>query len=125
MIVPFAFLFFPFYGWALCFRIGTLVFLAIRIALPLPFFFLNNPTRPHARAGTKFPTFQHPNLLKHRPQNLLLKNIISDLTVALRIHIECGSRLGGVSLEFTGELNECYGVSWEVRFFFCYHFGPL
>jgi 3-deoxy-7-phosphoheptulonate synthase len=33
-------------------------------------------------------------------------NIVSELTSCLRIHSECGSRLGGVSLEFTGELNE-------------------
>ncbi|KAH9055361.1 DAHP synthetase [Lactarius vividus] len=32
--------------------------------------------------------------------------IISELTSCLRIHSECGSRPGGVSLEFTGELNE-------------------
>ena len=32
--------------------------------------------------------------------------IISELTSCLRIHNECGSRLGGVSLEFTGELTE-------------------
>ncbi|KAJ7476682.1 DAHP synthetase [Mycena latifolia] len=30
---------------------------------------------------------------------------ISELTVCLRIHAACGSRLGGVSLEFMGELN--------------------
>lgn len=33
-------------------------------------------------------------------------NIVSELTSALRIHTECDSRLGGVSLEFTGELSE-------------------
>lgn len=39
----------------------------------------------------------------------------------MRIHNECGSRLGGVSLEFTGELNdegfsvtECVGGSMEL-----------
>ena len=39
----------------------------------------------------------------------------------MRIHTECGSRLGGVSLEFTGELNdegfsvtECVGGSMEL-----------
>jgi 3-deoxy-7-phosphoheptulonate synthase len=39
----------------------------------------------------------------------------------LRIHAVCGSRLGGVSLEFTGELNEegfsvteCVGGSTEL-----------
>jgi 3-deoxy-D-arabino-heptulosonate 7-phosphate (DAHP) synthase class II len=39
----------------------------------------------------------------------------------LRIHTACGSRLGGVSLEFTGELNdegfsvtECIGGSMEL-----------
>lgn len=39
----------------------------------------------------------------------------------MRIHAECGSRLGGVSLEFTGELNdegfsvtECVGGSMEL-----------
>ncbi|KAL6307075.1 DAHP synthetase [Sparassis latifolia] len=32
--------------------------------------------------------------------------IISELTSCIRIHSECSSRLGGVSLEFTGELNE-------------------
>ena len=48
-------------------------------------------------------------------------NIISELTASLRIHTECGSRLGGVSLEFTGELNEegysvteCLGGSMEL-----------
>ncbi|KAI0067658.1 DAHP synthetase [Artomyces pyxidatus] len=47
--------------------------------------------------------------------------IISELTSCLRIHAECGSRLGGVSLEFTGELNEegfsvteCLGGSMEL-----------
>lgn len=33
-------------------------------------------------------------------------NIISELTSCLRIHAKHGSRLGGVSLEFTGELSE-------------------
>lgn len=33
-------------------------------------------------------------------------NIVSELTSSLRIHNECNSRLGGVSLEFTGELSE-------------------
>jgi len=48
-------------------------------------------------------------------------NIISEMTSSLRIHAECGSRLGGVSLEFTGELNEegfsvteCVGGSMEL-----------
>ncbi|KAJ7918285.1 DAHP synthetase [Mycena leptocephala] len=47
--------------------------------------------------------------------------IISELTACLRIHAACGSRLGGVSLEFTGELNEegfsvteCVGGSMEL-----------
>ena len=47
--------------------------------------------------------------------------IISELTSCLRIHGECESRLGGVSLEFTGELNEegysvteCLGGSMEL-----------
>ncbi|KAK6978232.1 DAHP synthetase [Favolaschia claudopus] len=47
--------------------------------------------------------------------------IISELTSCLRIHVECNSRLGGVSLEFTGELNEegfsvteCVGGSMEL-----------
>ncbi|KAK7458115.1 hypothetical protein VKT23_010023 [Stygiomarasmius scandens] len=47
--------------------------------------------------------------------------IISELTTCLRIHAENGSRLGGVSLEFTGELNdegfsvtECLGGSMEL-----------
>ncbi|KAF7437158.1 hypothetical protein PC9H_003994 [Pleurotus ostreatus] len=47
--------------------------------------------------------------------------IISELTSCLRIHAECNSRLGGVSLEFTGELNdegfsvtECLGGSMEL-----------
>ncbi|RDB26513.1 Phospho-2-dehydro-3-deoxyheptonate aldolase [Hypsizygus marmoreus] len=47
--------------------------------------------------------------------------IINELTSCLRIHTECGSRLGGVSLEFTGELNdegfsvtECVGGSMEL-----------
>jgi 3-deoxy-7-phosphoheptulonate synthase len=49
-------------------------------------------------------------------------NIISELTACLRIHTESGSRLGGVSLEFTGELNEegfsvteCLGGSMELK----------
>jgi len=33
-------------------------------------------------------------------------NIADELEVCLRIHSECGSRLNGVSLEFTGEMNE-------------------
>ena len=48
-------------------------------------------------------------------------NIITELTSSLRIHTACGSRLGGVSLEFTGELNdegfsvtECIGGSMEL-----------
>lgn len=48
-------------------------------------------------------------------------NIISELTSSLRLHAECGSRLGGVSLEFTGELSEdgfsvteCLGGSMEL-----------
>ena len=47
--------------------------------------------------------------------------IISELTASLRIHASCGSRLGGVSLEFTGEFNdegfsvtECTGGSMEL-----------
>ncbi|ETW77676.1 hypothetical protein HETIRDRAFT_387717 [Heterobasidion irregulare TC 32-1] len=48
-------------------------------------------------------------------------NIISELTSCLRIHADCGSQLGGVSLEFTGEMNEegfsvteCLGGSMEL-----------
>ena len=48
-------------------------------------------------------------------------NIITELTSSLRIHTACDSRLGGVSLEFTGELNdegfsvtECVGGSMEL-----------
>lgn len=47
--------------------------------------------------------------------------IIDELTACLRIHASCNSRLGGVSLEFTGELNdegfsvtECLGGSMEL-----------
>ncbi|KAJ7440552.1 phospho-2-dehydro-3-deoxyheptonate aldolase [Mycena galericulata] len=47
--------------------------------------------------------------------------IISELTACLRIHAAARSRLGGVSLEFTGELNEngfsvteCVGGSMEL-----------
>ena len=50
--------------------------------------------------------------------------IISELSSCLRIHDECTSRLGGVSLEFTGEFNddneegysvtECLGGSMEL-----------
>ncbi|KAG6370511.1 DAHP synthetase [Boletus reticuloceps] len=47
--------------------------------------------------------------------------IISELTSCIKIHTTCGSRLGGVSLEFTGELNEqgfsvteCLGGSMEL-----------
>ena len=32
--------------------------------------------------------------------------IISELTACIRTHTQCASRLGGVSLEFTGELSE-------------------
>ncbi|TFK20030.1 DAHP synthetase [Coprinopsis marcescibilis] len=48
-------------------------------------------------------------------------SIIEELTSCLRIHAACNSRLGGVSLEFTGELNdegfsvtECVGGSMEL-----------
>ncbi|KAG1780771.1 DAHP synthetase, partial [Suillus placidus] len=47
--------------------------------------------------------------------------IINELTSCISIHATCGSRLGGVSLEFTGELNdegfsvtECLGGSMEL-----------
>ncbi|KAG1720933.1 DAHP synthetase [Suillus lakei] len=47
--------------------------------------------------------------------------IINELTSCISIHAACGSRLGGVSLEFTGELNdegfsvtECLGGSMEL-----------
>lgn len=47
--------------------------------------------------------------------------IISEITSCLRVHAEHGSRLGGVSLEFTGELSddgfsvtECLGGSMEL-----------
>lgn len=47
--------------------------------------------------------------------------IISELTSCISVHSECHSRLGGVSLEFTGELNEegfsvteCLGGSMEL-----------
>ena len=33
-------------------------------------------------------------------------NIVRELTTCLRIHAECNSRLNGVSLEFTGEMND-------------------
>ena len=37
-------------------------------------------------------------------------SIIKELEVALRVHKECGSRLGGVHLELTGEaVTECVG----------------
>ncbi|KIK62837.1 hypothetical protein GYMLUDRAFT_990351 [Collybiopsis luxurians FD-317 M1] len=49
------------------------------------------------------------------------RTIINELTSCIRIHSECDSRLGGVSLEFTGELNdegfsvtECLGGSMEL-----------
>ena len=48
-------------------------------------------------------------------------NIVRELTTCLRIHTECDSRLNGVSLEFTGEMNdegfsvtECLGGSMEL-----------
>ncbi|KDQ20956.1 hypothetical protein BOTBODRAFT_26969 [Botryobasidium botryosum FD-172 SS1] len=48
-------------------------------------------------------------------------SIIREITTCLRIHSECSSRLGGISLEFTGELNdegfsvtECLGGSMEL-----------
>ncbi|KAF8074186.1 DAHP synthetase [Lyophyllum atratum] len=47
--------------------------------------------------------------------------IVTEIATCLRIHTEAGSRLGGVSLEFTGELNdegfsvtECVGGSMEL-----------
>ena len=47
--------------------------------------------------------------------------IIAELTSCLRVHAECDSKLNGVSLEFTGELNEdgfsvteCLGGSMEL-----------
>lgn len=47
--------------------------------------------------------------------------IINELASCINIHAACGSRLGGVSLEFTGELNdegfsvtECLGGSMEL-----------
>ncbi|KAJ3545038.1 hypothetical protein NMY22_g2582 [Coprinellus aureogranulatus] len=47
--------------------------------------------------------------------------IIEEITACLRIHTECGSRMGGISLEFTGELNdegysvtECVGGSMKM-----------
>ena len=46
---------------------------------------------------------------------------MEELTLCLRIHEQCNSRLGGVSLEFTGEMNEegfsvteCLGGSMEL-----------
>ncbi|KAH7101854.1 DAHP synthetase [Auriculariales sp. MPI-PUGE-AT-0066] len=49
------------------------------------------------------------------------RTIVSELAACLRIHTECSSRLGGVSLEFTGEINdegfsvtECLGGSMEL-----------
>lgn len=49
------------------------------------------------------------------------RDIVEELTLCLRIHEQCNSRLGGVSLEFTGELNEegfsvteCLGGSMEL-----------
>ena len=48
-------------------------------------------------------------------------DIVEELRLCLRIHEQCNSRLGGVSLEFTGELNdegfsvtECLGGSMEL-----------
>ncbi|KIO26851.1 hypothetical protein M407DRAFT_14997 [Tulasnella calospora MUT 4182] len=59
----------------------------------------------------------HGNGLKTRH----FSTIVSEVTSCLRIHTECGSRLGGISLEFTGELNEegfsvteCLGGSMEL-----------
>ena len=49
------------------------------------------------------------------------RDIIGEIIHCLRIHEQCFSRLGGVSLEFTGELNEegfsvteCLGGSMEL-----------
>lgn len=49
------------------------------------------------------------------------RDIIEELILCLRIHEQSGSRLGGVSLEFTGELNEegfsvteCLGGSMQL-----------
>ncbi|KZS96044.1 DAHP synthetase [Sistotremastrum niveocremeum HHB9708] len=66
----------------------------------------------------------HGNTLTSATTGLKTRNfgtIISELTACLRIHAEAGSRLGGVSLEFTGELSddgfsvtECLGGSMEL-----------
>ena len=49
-------------------------------------------------------------------------DIIFELAAALRIHADSGSRLGGVSLEFTGEVDEegfsvteCLGGSMQLK----------
>lgn len=49
------------------------------------------------------------------------RTIVAELVSCLRLHAEAGSRLGGVSLEFTGEINdegfsvtECLGGSMEL-----------
>lgn len=49
-----------------------------------------------------------------------LAAITEEITACLRIHTECNSRMGGISLEFTGELNdeeyrvtECVGGSMQ------------
>lgn len=49
------------------------------------------------------------------------QTIVAELTACIEIHAACGSRLNGVSLEFTGELNdegfsvtECLGGSMEL-----------
>ena len=50
------------------------------------------------------------NLAARSPLELVTKpgisTIISNLTSCINIHTACGSRLGGVSLEFTSELND-------------------
>jgi hypothetical protein len=49
------------------------------------------------------------------------KTIVAEIVSCIRLHAEAGQRLGGVSLEFTGELNdegfsvtECLGGSMEL-----------
>ncbi|KAF7975621.1 hypothetical protein HWV62_9213 [Athelia sp. TMB] len=84
--------------------------------------------RPHARKVSfiDFPPFPPLTSASTETSSSGLKTrnfgtIISELTSCIRIHTESGSRLGGVSLEFTGELSEegysvteCVGGSMEL-----------
>jgi 3-deoxy-D-arabino-heptulosonate 7-phosphate (DAHP) synthase class II len=88
------------------------------VSLPVPHPILSNLTIATQLTNAILPSTLTSNTgLKTRH----FGTIINELTACIRIHTECGSRLGGVSLEFTGELNdegfsvtECVGGSMEL-----------